>query len=247
MKTRSARLSFAVAVLAAGAMLACSSPEKELNQAKEAGTVQALDAFLAKHPEGPLAEQAKDAKEALIFKGVKDANTVAGYEGFLKLYPNGKLASAALAAIEELHFREAEVSATIEAYDHFLNQHPKGAFAAKAGQALERLLPGGVYATVEVNSTEAERCTIHTTVTILHKTGAVTLDPPPSVEPDTMVCGPEVGKTAVAIEKIERRDPNHTLVGVKLVSASGWAECRGTCTARFFILGQEQVVTGVYK
>jgi hypothetical protein len=242
-----ARLSVVVAVLAAGAMFACSSPEKELRKAKEAGTVQALDAFLAKHPEGPLAEQAKDAKEELIFKGVKNVNTLASYEGFLKLYPNGKLASAALAAIEELHFREAEAAGNIEAYDRFLNQYPKGAFAAKASQALERLLPGGVYATVEVNSTEPERCTIHTTVTILHKTGAVTLDPPPSVEPDTMVCGPEVGKTAVAIEKIERRDPNHTLVGVKVSSASGCSECRGTCTARFLILGQEQVVTGVYK
>lgn len=242
-----ARLSVVVTIFAAGAMLACSSPEKQLRKAKDAGTVEALDAFLAKHPEGPLADQAKDAKEELIFKGVKNGNTVAGYEDFLKRYPNGKLAGMALAAIEELHFRDAEVSGTIEAYDRFLNQHPKGAFAAKASQALERLLPGGVYATVEVNSTEPERCTIHTTVTILHKTGAVTLDPPPSVEPDTMVCGPEVGKTAVAIEKIERRDPNHTLVGVKVSSASGWSECRGTCTARFLILGQEQVVTGVYK
>jgi hypothetical protein len=247
MKTRRARLSLAVAILAAGAVLACSSPEKELRKAKEAGTLQALDEFLAKHPEGPLADQAKDAKEELIFKGVKTANTVAGYEDFLKRYPNGKLKGAALAAIEELHFKEAEASGTIEAYDRFVNQHPKGAFAAKAGQALERLLPGGAYATVDVASTEPQRCTIHTVVTILHKAGVVSVDPPPAVEPSTMVCGPEVGKSDVTIEKIERRDPNHTLVNVKVASASGWSECRGTCTARFVILGQELVVTGVYK
>jgi hypothetical protein len=246
MKPRSG-VPFVIAAFAVSAMLACSSPERELRKAKEAGTLQALDAFLAKHPEGALAEQARDAKEELAFKGVKTANTVAGYEDFLKRYPSGKLVSAANAAIEELHFKEAEVGGTIEAYDRFLNQHPKGAFAAKAGQVLERLLPGGVYATVEVASTEPERCTIHTIVTILHKAGAVSVDPPPSVEPSTMVCGPEVGKSAGTIEKLERRDPNHTIVNVKLASASGWSECRGTCTARFFILGQEQVVTGVYK
>jgi len=246
MQSRS-RILLAVAILAATAVLACSSPEKELRAAKEAGTLQALDAFLAKHPDGPLAEQAKDAKEELIFKGVKTVNTVAGFEDFLKRYPNGKLVNAARAAIEELHFKEAEAAGTIEAYDRFLNQHPKSAFAAKAGQALERLLPGGVYATVEVASTEPERCTIHTVVTLLHKTGAVSTDPPPAVEPSTMVCGPEVGKSAVSIENIERRDPNHTLVKVRVASASGWSECRGTCTARFVILGQEQVVTGVYK
>jgi hypothetical protein len=238
MKPRSG-IAVLIAVLVASAMLACSSPEKELRQAKEAGTLQALDAFLAKHPEGPLAEQARDAKEELIFKGVKAVNTVAGYEDFLKRYPNGKLVNAARGAIEELHFKEAETLGTIEAYDRFLNQHPKGALAAKASQVLERLLPGGVYATIEVASTEPERCTIHTVVTILHKAGAVSVDPPPSVEPSTMVCGPEVGKSAVAIEKIERRDPNHTLVNVKVASGSGWSECRGTCTARFIVLGQE--------
>jgi hypothetical protein len=241
------RMSLVVAVLAAGVMLACSSPEKDLRKAKEAGTIQALDEFLAKNPQGPLAEQARDAKEELIFKGFKTTNTVAGYEDFLKRYPNGKLATAARAAIEELHFKEAETAGTIEAYDRFVNQHPKGALAAKAGQALDRLLPGGVYATVAVTSTEPQRCTIHTLVTILHKTGAVSVDPPPALEPSTMLCGPEVGKTAVAIEKIEQRDPNHMLVNVKLASGSGWSECRGTCTARFIILGQEQVVTGVYK
>jgi hypothetical protein len=247
MKRRSARISLVIAVLAASAMLACSSPERELRNAKAAGTLAALDAFLAKHPDGPLAEQAKDAKEQLVFNGVKAANTVAGYEDFLKRNPNGKLVGAARAAIEELHFREAETTGTIEAYDRFVNMHPKGAFATKAGQALDRLLPGGVYATVEVTSTEPDRCTAHTTVTILHKAGALTLDPPPSVEPGTMVCGPEVGKSGVEVEKVESRDANHALVRVKFFSASGWGGCRGICTARFFVQGQEQVITAVYQ
>jgi hypothetical protein len=241
MKRVSARLSLVVAVLAAGVLLSCSSPEKELSKAKAAGTLAALDEFLAKHPDGPLAEQAKDAKEQLVFSGVKAANTIAGYEDFLKRNPNGKLVGAARAAIEELHFREAETTGTIEAYDRFVNMHPKGAFATKAGQALDRLLPGGVYAT------EPDRCTAHTTVTVLHKVGALPLDPPPSVEPGTMVCGPEVGKSGVEVEKVESRDPNHTLVRVKVFSASGWGGCRGICTARFSIQGQEQVITAVYQ
>ena len=57
----SRRITLGVATLAAGILLCCSSPEKELRKAREAGTTEALDAFLAKHPDGPLAEQARDA------------------------------------------------------------------------------------------------------------------------------------------------------------------------------------------
>jgi hypothetical protein len=247
MMKRPALISLALVVLAASTMLGCSSVKRELRQAKEAGTIEALDAFLAKHPDGPLAQEAKDAKEELVFNRAKKSNTVAAYQDFLKRFPGGKLEGAAQTAIDELHFGEAQAMGTIEAYDRYLSLHPKGANAAKASQTLERLLPGGLYATVEVKSTEPDHCTVHAMVTVLHKTGALPADPPPSVEPGTMVCGPEVGKAAVELEKVEPRDANHTLVYVKIWSAAGWGECRGTCTARFVAVGQEHVITAVYQ
>jgi hypothetical protein len=247
MRRASARIPLVMAILAASALLACSSPEKELRKAKAAGTVEALDAFLARHPDGPLAEQAKDAKEQLFLDAAKTTSTQAAFSDFLKRYPNGKLAGAARAAIEALDFKDVQAAGTIEAYDGFVRLHPQSAFAKKATEALDRLLPGGLYATVEVASTDPNRCTVFATVTILHKTGALTPEAPPAVEPGTMLCGSEVGKSGVEIVKVEPRDANHTLLHVKTFSTSGWSECRGTCTARFFVQGQEQVVTAVYK
>jgi hypothetical protein len=249
MRNKSARFSIVVAVLAAAMLVACSSPERELRKAKEAGTVEALDAFLAKHPEGPLAEQAKDAKEQLFFDRAKTAGTVAAYQDFLKKYPQGKLLGAAQAAIEELHFKEADKVGTIEAYENFLNQHSQGAFAKKAGAALDRLLPGAaVVGYAEVVSTDPSWCSVVSSVMIIHRSDALPMGATPEVTPGRMNCGGTVGDSGIEVEKVTARDPNHTIVQVKTHSTSGWSECRrgGTCTIRFSVLGQERVVTATW-
>jgi hypothetical protein len=249
MKRASAPITLVVALLAAGAFFACSSPERELRKAKAAGTVEALDAFLAKHPDGPLAEQAKDAKEQLVFGAAKTANTIAAYEDFLKRYPSGKLAGNARAAIEELHFKVAQTGGTIEAYETFLRQHPQGDLAKKAGQALDGLLPGnGIFASAEVLSTEPDRCTVRSAVRILHRSGTLNADTPPTVAPGVMNCAGMVGTSGVEIEKTELVDPNHTVVHLKSFSTAGWGTCGGgTCTVRFSVMGQEHVVSATYK
>ena len=241
MKRRSARISLVVAVLAAGAMLACSSPEGELRKAKAAGTIEALDAFLARHPQGPLAEQAKEAKEQLAFDGAKAANTVAAYEGFLRLYPGGRLAPAAGMAIEELHFKEAEGVNTIAAYERFLHQHPQGARAQQAGLALDRLLPNGTYATVGAAATDSANCTASFALTLLHQTGMLGSDVP-AVTPGVMDCAGTIGSSGIEIERIDRPHPNHTVLHLKAYSTAGWGGCRATCTVRFTVLGQERGV-----
>jgi hypothetical protein len=230
------------------ALLACSSPEKELRKAQAAGTVEALDSFLARHPSGPLADQARGSKETLLFERAKAAHTVAAYEEFLRAYPQGAHAGAASAGIEELHFAEAQAGGTIEAYEGFLRQHPQGALREKVREALDRLLPAAALVlSSEVVSTDPFRCAVRSKVVILHRSGVTGPDAPPSVEPGMMNCMGTIGKSGIEVEQVAAQDANHTVVNVRSWSESGWAECRGTCTLRFSVMGQERVVSATYK
>jgi hypothetical protein len=250
MRPESTRLLFVMAVLAAGLAIACSSPERELRRAKEAGTIEALEAFLAQHPDGPLAQEAKDAKEQLVFRGIKTTNTVAAYEDFLKRYPNGKLVGSARAGIEELHFKDAAALGTIEAYESFLRQHPQGANASPAGQALDNLLPAAPWvASVVATSTEPALCSVFTTVTLVQKSTSPKLDAAPAVTPGMMNCAGTIGATGIEVVMFAAVDSRHTTLQLKSFSKAGWGECRGgaSCTVRFSLMGQEQVVTAVYR
>jgi len=242
-------MSLAIVLLVVGGLVACSSPERELSKAKKAGTVEALDAFLQKHPEGPLAQQARDAKEELIFDGIKAQNTIAAYEEFLKSYPEGHMAGAARDGIEALHFADAEAAGTIEAYDRFLRQHPRGKLVQKASKALDRMLPPTpMLLSTVATSVDSYRCSVSSTVTILHRSGLMKADVPPRVEPGMMNCLGTVGPSGLEIESFELQDPNHSLLHVRSYSDAGWTECaRGSCTVRFSVMGQETVVTAIYQ
>jgi hypothetical protein len=247
MKRGSARIGcLVVAVLAAGVIVSCSSPERELRKAKAAGDEAALDAFLARHPEGPLAEQAKDAKEQLAFDAAKTANTALAYEGFLKRYPSRKLAPAARSAIEALELKEAQDKGTIAAYETFLYRHPKSAFAEQVGQALDRLLPSGVSATVGVPVTDSASCSASFAVTLRHKSGTLGTEVP-EVKPGVMDCAGTVGSTGVEVLRVERPDPNHTILFLRSFNTAGWGGCHGTCRTTVSILGTEQAAFAIYK
>jgi hypothetical protein len=244
----STRMSLLAVVVFTGALLACSSPERELRKAQAAGTVEALDGFLARHPSGPLADQAKGLKEQLLFDRAKAARSVAAYEEFLKAYPAGALATAARVGIEELHYGEAQAVGTIEAYEDFLRQHPQGTLREQVRQALDRLLPeAALILSAEVASTDPIRCAVHSKVVILHKSGVMSPETPPPVEAGMMNCMGTIGKSGIEVEQVVAQDANHTVLNVRSWSESGWAECRGTCTVRFSVMGQERVVSATYK
>jgi hypothetical protein len=249
MRKRSVRIPLVFAVLSIGVLVGCSSPERELRKAKAAGTVEALDAFLARHPEGPLAEQAKDAKEQLVFDAAKAVDTVAAYQDFLKRFPSGKLTGAAQAAIEDLHFKDAQAAGTIQAYEKFLREHPQGAKVKLVSQALDRLLPAGTMMPfVNVTDTNSASCTIFSTVSILHRSDALNVESLSTVAPTgTMNCSGTTWTAGVEVERIEQRDPNHLVLRLKLYSAPEYTGCRGPCTVRFSVMGQELAATAVYK
>jgi hypothetical protein len=249
MRSTSGRISLAIVLLATTGLVACSSPERDLAKAKKAGTIEALDAFLAEHPEGPLAQQARDAKEELVFDGIKAQNTIAAYEGFLKDYPDGHMAGAARDGIEALHFADAEAAGTIEAYDRFLRRHPRGKLVKKASKALDAMLPPMpmILSTV-ATSVDSYRCSVSSTVAILHRSGLMKADVPPRVEAGMMNCLGTVGPSGIETESFELQDPNHSILHVRSYSAAGWTECaRGSCTVRFSVMGQETVVTANYQ
>jgi hypothetical protein len=248
MTRRSTRIPFLVAILAAGVLLRCSSPEKELRQARAAGTIAALDAFLAKHPDGPLAEQAKDAKEQLVFDAAKAKNTLAAYDEFLKVYPSGKLAPAARAAAEELQFAAAQKTGTIEAYEEFMRSHRESPLVPRACQALDKLLPAEPVArAVDVVSKDSDACALVSAVTFIHRAGALSLDPPPEVTPGIMTCSSLTGATSAQIEKTLQPDPNHTVFHVRSASTAGWGGCRSSCTVRYTLLSREVVTNVTYE
>ncbi|MBN2369507.1 MAG: hypothetical protein JXO72_03390 [Vicinamibacteria bacterium] len=248
MRKGSIRSSLVIAVLAAGVLGGCSSPERELRKAKAAGTIEALDAFLARHPEGPLSEQAKDAKEQIVFDGAKAIDTVAAYQDFLKRYPSGKLTGAAQSAIEELHFKDAQTADTVQAYESFMSMHPQSSRAKLVNQALDRLLPiGTVMARAAVTNTDSASCTIFSTVTILHRSDALNVESLSTVAPGMMNCSGTTWPAGVEVEKVEQRDPNHLVLHLKFYSAPEYTGCRGTCMVRFSAMGQEHMVTALYR
>ncbi len=236
----STRITLGVATLAAGLLLCCSSPEKELRKAREAGTTEALDAFLAKHPDGPLAEQARDAKEQLVFDAAKAKNTLDAYNAFLKTYPSGKLAPAARAAIEELQLGLAQKTGTIEAYEEFMRSHPQSPLIQKASQALDKLLPAEPVArAIDVVSLDSPACAAVSAVTYIHRSGTFAVEPPPEVTPGTMSCSSLTGPTSAQLEKTLQPDPNHTVLHIRSASTAGWGGCRSSCTIRYTLLGRE--------
>ena len=248
MRNRSTRMFLVIAIVVAAGMIACSSPARELEQAKAAGTIQALDAFLAKHPEGPLAQQAKDAKEQLALDDAKEQGSIAAYQAFLKAYPQGKLASTAQEAIEALQFEDARQVGTIASYEEFLKEHPKGRMAQKANDALERLLPNDpLTGGIQVVSTDPAACSITATVAILHKAGALPVEPPPSVVPGQVDCQGTRGKTTVEITNVEQVDVHHTNLHLKVESAEGWGGCTGQCILWLNILGRDQATTITFR
>jgi hypothetical protein len=248
MKRRSTSITLSLAVLAAGIMLSCSSPEKELRKAKDAGTVAALDAFLAKHPDGPLAEQAKDAKEQLVFDAAKAKSTRVAYDEFLKAYPNGKLAPAARTAIEELQFAAVQKTGTIEAFEEFMRLHPQSPLLKKASLALDGLLPADPVArAIDVVSLDSSLCGAVSAVTFIHRSGTFVVEPPPGFVPGTMSCSSLTGGTSVQLEKTLQPDPNHTVLHVRSASTAGWGGCRSTCTIRYTVLGRELAVNVTYQ
>jgi len=151
-----------VAGLLAG-LAACSSPEDEYRKAEQQDTTAAYTEFLARHPQGPLAEQAQSRLESLAeqqaWTTAEAAGTSAAYRGYLEQHPMGPNADAALERLLDLERRSlwvaAEQAGTREALENYLLLYPDSAEAAAARQRLAALAPGGAPPSEPVTPTAA--------------------------------------------------------------------------------------------
>jgi hypothetical protein len=89
-------------VLASG----CDRQEAAWQEAKEADTIAAYQAYVEAHGDGPQADEAEQRIRALqaadLWKEIREAETVEAYERFLKRFPDSQEAEEARARIAEL-------------------------------------------------------------------------------------------------------------------------------------------------
>jgi len=64
--------------------------ETDLQASQRLGTIEALEAFLSKHPRGKCTASANDALDALVVSRSKQSADMASYCAYLKKWPDGK-------------------------------------------------------------------------------------------------------------------------------------------------------------
>jgi outer membrane protein assembly factor BamD (BamD/ComL family) len=110
----------------------CSAERGDWKKAKSQHSIEAYKEYLAKHPEGKHAVEAKEKITELYYEQAVSAHTIEAYQDFLAKYPEGLYAGRAKVKISELHYEQAESMNTIEAYQDFLAKDPEGIGALRA-------------------------------------------------------------------------------------------------------------------
>ena len=134
-------------LLAALALVACSSTQSDWSQANTANTVTAYEAFLQKHPNTPQSVEARSRIQALkdeqAWAQAQQANTVQSYQNYIQDEPAGihlEEARDHIASNERsMAWAAASATDTPEALQGFLQKYPQGPEADQAKARLARL------------------------------------------------------------------------------------------------------------
>ncbi len=101
----------AIAVVWIALVLGCSSERRDWRSAQAADTIESYGRFLASHPEGELAADARlriaQLAEERDWKRAVEADTARAYERFLAQHPNGKWAQEARIRAESFLLAES--------------------------------------------------------------------------------------------------------------------------------------------
>jgi|GEM_PF-709362 len=136
-------------------------------RAKAADTPEAYGEYLAKHPNGANAAEARrlqtdglSDRERNAWEDARKENTIAAYETYLRRYPNGAFRAEADTRIVALRdaadWQRALQTNTIPAYEAYLNAHPQSPNADEARRRLYSLREAEAWArAVEANTREA--------------------------------------------------------------------------------------------
>ncbi len=136
-------------IIAALFLAACNNPEKAWELAEREDTNQGYLEFLAKYPDGDLADKArtrmKELKLERAWERAQFRDRVANYQRFLEEYPTSPYAAAATARIYELNrdaaWEAATDAETIPALENFLAVYPDAPQADEAQQLIAALTP----------------------------------------------------------------------------------------------------------
>lgn len=134
-------------VVAAGVLVACSSPNADWQKASSQGTVAAYQTFIQEHPNDPRAQQARNRISALkdekAWAGAKSANTLSGYQDYLQQFPQGMHAAEAQDTVnsmqESADWQSAQSAGTAQALQDFLQKYPNAPQAQQAMHQLDKL------------------------------------------------------------------------------------------------------------
>ncbi len=127
-------------VLILGILCGCGSPEKSWELAEREDTNQAYLAFLAKYPEGELADRARariiELKQQNAWERAEFRDRLDNYERFLERYPSGETAALARARIAQLQmeaaWETAQEEGSLESLQGFLDVYPDAPQSAQA-------------------------------------------------------------------------------------------------------------------
>lgn len=103
-------------------LAACADP---FAAAQKADTIEAYEQYLAEHPDGRFAIQAKSRLEQLSYEKARAEKSLEAYDAYLERFPDGALHAKALAEREEFLFEWARATDTLAAWEKFLDEYPK--------------------------------------------------------------------------------------------------------------------------
>ena len=134
-------------VVAAVALVACSSPNADWQKANQQNTVAAYQQFIQQHPSDARVEQARNRVNALndeqAWNAAKSANTLDGYQQYLQQNPNGMHAADAQDKVNSLQqdaaWQTAQSTNSAAGYQDFLQKFPNSSHASDAQDALKKL------------------------------------------------------------------------------------------------------------
>ena len=111
---------------------ACSTAQKDYENARQVDTISAYQDFLNKHPQTDYTKPAMTRIEEKNFEIAESENTVAAYQRFLESSNNDLFKNYANQRIVKLYtdaFKKAKDTDTIEAYEHYLKNYPQSMFS----------------------------------------------------------------------------------------------------------------------
>ena len=113
--------------------------ESDWKQVKDSHSVENLESFLKRYPNGIFSLPAQTQLEDLYWARSTSSDNAAGYDEYLTKYPNGKYSQQAQSNLSKLEWRAVENTTDPAALEGFLRKHPSGNYHDRAAARLDDL------------------------------------------------------------------------------------------------------------